>query len=298
MGKRAARRGDRRGRGRTRPRGRGRRSDRRHPRALLLAGALLGLALICGSALAEWRGGDTDAREPGYAAESPLGSRTPLPAAPPPKPSKKDEKPGEGSDSGKKDDEGDDLPAAGPGTFTPAGASGAPVGTGGPLRRYKVLVEDGVDVSPGQAATEIQAILAHPRSWAAHGRGRFQLVSGRDSADVTIKIATPATTDRLCAANGDTHGELNCEVTGGVVVNLKRWVKGSPQYDGPPAEYRHLIINHEIGHMIGFHQHMECPGEGRAAPVMMQQIKGLKGCKSNAWPYAKDGTFVDGPAVP
>ncbi|PKV86581.1 DUF3152 domain-containing protein [Streptomyces sp. TLI_146] len=267
MGKRAARSGARNGRGRTRPPGRGRRSDRRHPRALLLVGGLLGLALICGSALAEWRGGDSDTPEPGYAAESPLGSRAP-------------------------------LPAAGPGTFTPADASGAPVGTGGPLRRYKVLVEDGVDVSPRQAATEVQAILAHPRSWAAHGRGRFQLVSGGDSADVTIKIATPATTDRLCAANGDTHGELNCEVAGGVVVNLKRWVKGSPQYDGPPAEYRHLIINHEIGHMIGFHQHMECPGAGRAAPVMMQQIKGLKGCRSNAWPYAKDGTFVEGPAVP
>ncbi|GGP34548.1 membrane protein [Streptomyces melanogenes] len=298
MGKRAARSGDRRGRGHTRPRGRGRRSARRHPRALLLVGGLLGLALICGSALAEWRGRDGYTPEPGYAAESPLGSRTPLPTAPPPKQSKKDEKPGEGSDSGKKGDGGDDVPAAGPGTFTPARASGVPVGTGGPLRRYKVLVEDGVDVSPRQAATEVQAILAHPRSWAAHGRGRFQLVSGDDSADVTIKIATPATTDRLCAVNGDTHGELNCEVAGGVVVNLKRWVKGSPQYDGPPAEYRHLIINHEIGHMIGFHQHMDCPGEGKAAPVMMQQIKGLKGCKSNAWPYAKGGAFVDGPAVP
>ncbi|MFD9489316.1 DUF3152 domain-containing protein [Streptomyces sp. NPDC059991] len=296
MGKRAARSGDRRGRGHTRPRSRGRRSARRHPRALLLVGGLLGLALICGAALAEWPGKDAGVPEPGYAAETPLGSRAPLPAAPPPKPPKGEDKDKKDDASGKK--KGAGVPASGPGTFTPAGSSGSPVGTGGPLRRYKVLVEDGVDVSPRQAATEVQAILAHPRSWAAHGRGRFQLVSGGDSADVTIKIATPATTDRLCAVNGDTHGELNCEVAGGVVVNLKRWVQGSPQYDGPPAEYRHLIINHEIGHMIGFRQHMACPGEGEAAPVMMQQIKGLKGCRSNAWPYTKGGTFVEGPSVP
>ncbi|MEV6547735.1 DUF3152 domain-containing protein [Streptomyces sp. NPDC051597] len=224
----------------------------------LLVGGLLALALVCGAVLSACRPGDNDAAA----------------------------------------HDGKGVPASGPGTFTPARASGAPVGTGGPLRRYRVLVENGVDLSPAQAATEIQAILAHPRGWAAHGRGRFQLVSGDRAADVTIKIATPATTDKLCAVNGDTHGELNCEVTDGVVVNLKRWVKGSPQYDGPPAEYRHLIINHEIGHLIGFHGHMACPGPGRPAPVMQQQIKGLNGCTSNAWPYTESGGFVEGPSVP
>ncbi|MGP9019978.1 DUF3152 domain-containing protein [Streptomyces sp. BR1] len=255
-------------------------------------GGILGLALIAGAALAEWHGtGNGTGPEPGIAAESPLGDRAPLPTSPPSKPEGKDK-------SGDKGAEKTDVPASGPGTFTPAQAQGRPVGSSGPLRRYKVLVEDGVDVSASEAATEIQAILAHPRSWAAHGRGRFQLVSGDDDADVTIKIATPATTDRLCAAVGDTHGELNCEVVGGVVVNLKRWVKGSPKYDGPPAEYRHLIINHEIGHLIGFHEHMSCPGPGKPAPVMMQQIKGLDGCVSNAWPYTDDGTLITGPPVP
>ena len=44
--------------------------------------------------------------------------------------------------------------------------------------------------------------------------------------------------------------------------------------------------------------HAERTGAGRAArPVMVQQIKGLHGCVSHAWPYAADGGFIDGPKV-
>ncbi|MET8325104.1 DUF3152 domain-containing protein [Streptomyces sp. NPDC005181] len=188
-----------------------------------------------------------------------------------------------------------EIPVAGPGTFTTAQASGSPVGSG-PLRRYRVQVEDGIDISAEDAAAEIQTILAHERGWAAHGRGSFQLVSS--NADFVIKISTPATADRLCRAQGlDTRGELNCETPEGVVVNLRRWALDSPQFDGTPEQYRHLIINHEVGHEIGIRTHMGCRGPGQLAPVMMQQIKGLKGCLSNAWPYDKHGSYITGPTV-
>ncbi|OII62635.1 hypothetical protein BJP40_27980 [Streptomyces sp. CC53] len=188
------------------------------------------------------------------------------------------------------------VPHSGKGTFTAARAAGDKVGTG-PLRRYTVKVEDGIDLSATQAAHEIEEILAHPRGWAAHGRGSFQLVD--EGADFVVFIATPATADRLCLAEGlNTRGELNCETRQGVVVNLKRWMLGSPTFSGTPAEYRHLIINHEVGHEIGIRSHMGCPGPGKPAPVMMQQIKGLKGCVSNAWPYDEDGRYITGPIVP
>ncbi|MER0446666.1 DUF3152 domain-containing protein [Streptomyces sp. Edi4] len=264
---------------------------------LLVAGALIAATLAGGVAVAQWPGRSTSGVEGGNIAASPPREQSPQPAEAqlkPPPPSK--DPSGSPDPSGSGAPKTDDVPQSGPGTFTAAKASGKVVGAGGPLRRYQVQVEDGADVSAAQAALDIQTILSDPRSWAAHGKGRFQLVSS--GADVVIKIATPKTTDKLCAAVGDTGGELNCEVTGGVVVNLKRWVTGSPQYDGPPAEYRHLIINHEIGHLIGYHQHMACPGPGKTAPVMMQQIKGLNGCKSNAWPYTAQGTFITGPSVP
>ncbi|MEV4679879.1 DUF3152 domain-containing protein [Streptomyces kurssanovii] len=296
MGQRAAARN-----GRSRRRSRRNTGRRRPTGPILLLGVCLALMSVgAGAALAHWRGGPPPAEAADGTDVAPLMSQDPAPepsASPSPSPSagsspKPKPKP---SPSPSAKSEPPSVPASGPGTFTVAQSSGTAAGTG-TLRRYKVEVEDGIDVSAQQAAAEIQQILAHPRGWAANGRGRFQLVSS--NADFVIRIATPATADKLCLAVGlNTRGELNCETTEGVVVNLRRWLLGSPTFAGTPAEYRHLIINHEVGHEIGIRQHMGCPGPGEPAPVMMQQIKGLKGCVSNAWPYDDDGTYLSGPPV-
>ncbi|MBM9505761.1 DUF3152 domain-containing protein [Actinacidiphila acididurans] len=193
------------------------------------------------------------------------------------------------------EDGGPGVPQSGTGRFAVARASGAPAGHG-KVRRYMVEVEGGIDLSAGAAAHEIAAILADPRGWTADGHDAFQLVSS-GSADFVIKIATPDTVDDICGAAGlDTGGEVNCDVGPTVVVNLKRWTLGSPQFHGPIQDYRALIINHEVGHRIG-HGHEGCPGPGKLAPVMMQQIKGLHGCVANAWPYDRHGHYIQGPPV-
>ncbi|MFJ7629168.1 DUF3152 domain-containing protein [Streptomyces sp. NPDC097595] len=186
------------------------------------------------------------------------------------------------------------VPESGPGTFTVATTHAHRTGAGRP---YRVEVEDDTGVDADEAAEQIAAILDDERGW-AHGAGvTFRQVAD-DSATLVIRIATPDTADAICATGGlDTEGELNCRVGRTVAVNLKRWQLGSPEFAGPPEEYRALIINHEVGHWLGY-DHRDCPGPGRPAPVMMQQIKGLHGCVSNAWPYAADGSFLDGPKVP
>ncbi|MEV0039758.1 DUF3152 domain-containing protein [Streptomyces sp. NPDC050804] len=309
MGKRAiTRRGGRRGRNR------GRRGDRRRQLGPLALGGLglAGVIVLGGAVFAFLPGGDEGASTAGEVADVLVDpSRTaPTASAPPKRPSASSSSPAPGAGSGEASPNTSvtpsaprssgpppppRVPASGPGTFTTARTEGGRVGSG-PLRRYRVQVEKGIDISAAEAAAEIEHILAHPRGWAAHGRGSFQLVSS--NADFVIRIATPATADRLCLAQGlNTHGELNCETVDGVVVNLRRWVLGSPTFDGPAAHYRHLIINHEVGHEIGLRQHLGCSGPGRLAPVMMQQIKGLDGCVSNAWPYDKNGKYITGPTV-
>ncbi|MFE8972314.1 DUF3152 domain-containing protein [Streptomyces cyaneofuscatus] len=229
--------------------------------------------------------GDDDAETPVAPAPPPPSAAPPSPTpTPTPTPPADDDRPPKASD----------VPASGPGTFTVARAGVTKSGKGEP---YRVEVEDGIGVDPDRAAEDIAAILADPRGWSHGGERSFRQVTGK-SAGLVVKIGTPATTDRLCGAYGlKTRGEVNCRGGEQVMVNLKRWQLGSPQFDGPVAEYRALIINHEVGHWLG-RGHETCPGKGRPAPAMMQQIDGLKGCVANAWPYDAKGRYLGGPKVP
>ncbi|WP_314224361.1 DUF3152 domain-containing protein [Streptomyces zaehneri] len=189
-----------------------------------------------------------------------------------------------------------DIPASGPGTFTTASGSSAKVGKGTALR-YRVDVEDGLSLSAAAVARQVEIILGDRRGWTADGRSAFQRVSG-GTTDFVVRVATPGTVDKICGEYGlDTGGEVNCNVADNVMVNLKRWLLATPVYAKDVTAYRALIVNHEVGHFLG-HGHVGCPGPGRPAPAMMQQIKGMDGCVPNVWPYDDQGQPVTGPAVP
>ncbi|KUN85756.1 hypothetical protein AQJ64_10840 [Streptomyces griseoruber] len=189
------------------------------------------------------------------------------------------------------------LPGTGPGTFVTASGGSDPVGKGKKPLRYRVEVETGLRLSTADVARQVDTILADPRGWTADGALAFQRVSG-GTADFVVKVATPGTVDKVCLEGGlDTHGDFNCSVFGKVMVNLERWELATPVYAQDIPSYRALIINHEVGHYLG-HGHVGCPGAGKPAPAMMQQIKGMNGCVPNVWPYGDDGKPITGPAVP
>ncbi|MEW2401467.1 DUF3152 domain-containing protein [Streptomyces sp. NPDC046862] len=188
-----------------------------------------------------------------------------------------------------------DIPSSGPGTYTSASGGSAKVGKGRTLR-YRVDVEDGIELSTEDVAEEVERILADPRGWTTDGRSAFQRVSG-GATDFVVRVATPGTVDAVCGKSGlDTGGEYNCSAGDDVMVNLKRWQLATPVYAKDVTAYRALIINHELGHYLG-HGHTGCPGKGKPAPAMMQQIKGMNGCVPNVWPYDEKGQFITGPAV-
>lgn len=188
------------------------------------------------------------------------------------------------------------IPSSGPGTFATASGGGDRVGGSGRTLTYVVQVEDGIGIPAADVATEVERILADERGWTADGEVGFRRVSGGTS-DFRVRLATAETVDDICGQYGlDTGGEVNCNVGQDVMVNLKRWLLATQYYADDVTSYRALIINHEVGHFLG-HGHEGCPGAGRPAPVMMQQIKGLHGCRTNVWPYDAEGRPVTGPAV-
>jgi hypothetical protein len=188
------------------------------------------------------------------------------------------------------------FPSAGPGTFVYAAGPGKLLGGAGTLHRFRVAVENGMGQDPAGFAATIDQVLGDPRSWIASKRLRLQRVPQRASAEFTIFLATPSTSEKMCAAGGlHTRKYTSCRVSGKVIINVARWLRAVPGYGAPPAVYQAYAINHEVGHQLG-HGHEACPGPGRPAPVMQQQTFGLGGCVAYAWPYL-NGRRYQGPAV-
>jgi hypothetical protein len=177
-----------------------------------------------------------------------------------------------------------EVPGGGPGTYQAAKKSVRSKSSDGALIRYDVRIEDGLSIDADEAAVLIQGVLDDPRSWRGTRRWRFELIPVGRSARLHAYIVTPSTTDQLCAPYL-TRGEVSCQNGNRVVLNAKRWLLGADSYGPDLTNYRRYLVNHEFGHALGKH-HVNCPGPGRQAPVMMQQTKGLGACQKNPWPQA------------
>lgn len=149
------------------------------------------------------------------------------------------------------------------------------------LVTYSVEVEGGVPLDPAEVADVVDGVFAHPRSWPAGGRWRLQRTDADPEA--RILVASPDTTDELCAPL-DTGGRYSCRNGDVVVLNALRWQDGAETWGDDVVGYRRYLVNHEFGHYLG-HGHTGCPAPGEPAPVMLQQSISLQGCVPASWPF-------------
>lgn len=186
------------------------------------------------------------------------------------------------------------APGPAEGTYVELGAGSLTVVDGtsevygtGPLTRFIVETEDGIDVDGAAFAEAVTLTLGDPRSWGAGGRMSFQRVGAAEAAagefDIRVALVSPGSMERYCPGVG-TGGYTSCRYGDRAVINLARWATAVPHYDGDIATYRLYVVNHEVGHALG-NGHRPCPGPGEVAPVMQQQTLRLDGCTKNAWPY-------------
>ncbi len=183
------------------------------------------------------------------------------------------------------------VPLRASGTYAVAAASSADVPAGAVT--YRVEVERGLPFAAEPFARAVDRTLGDPRSWAARTGKPMVRVDGE--ADLRVVLASPRTTDALCAPLS-TKGKVSCRNGSDVVINAWRWAEGAASYDGDVAAYRIYVINHEVGHGLG-RGHLTCTGKGDPAPVMLQQTLGLHGCRANPWPTAAEiGTDHSGHA--
>jgi hypothetical protein len=81
----------------------------------------------------------------------------------------------------------------------------------------------------------------------------------------------------------ETNGIYSCRNEQQIVINFFRWINGAFDFGSDMETYRLYLINHEVGHILGW-GHVGCPKEGALAPVMMQQSKSTMGCIAYGWP--------------
>ncbi|MET7595354.1 DUF3152 domain-containing protein [Streptomyces sp. NPDC005481] len=156
---------------------------------------------------------------------------------------------------------------------------------------YRVDVEQGLGLDAELFAEAVQKTLNDDRSWAHDGARTFERISSGEP-DFVITLASPGTTADWCAKSGldTTEDNVSCDsaATDRVMINAYRWAQGSETYGDRIHSYRQMLINHEVGHRLGY-GHVTCGKDGDLAPVMQQQTKFLDHdgihCKANPWQY-------------
>ncbi|MEK7153303.1 MAG: DUF3152 domain-containing protein, partial [Patescibacteria group bacterium] len=129
--------------------------------------------------------------------------------------------------------------------------------------------------------TRLQSTYADSRGWSLGGQVEFKETASGCNFTVWLSSA-----DLMPTFGAICDSMWSCRVGPNVVINFSRWENASPSWNaagGTLEEYRHMVINHETGHWLGF-GHAQCSGPGQAAPVMQQQSINLQGCVFNAWP--------------
>lgn len=142
---------------------------------------------------------------------------------------------------------------------------------------YRVEVRSD-DPALADAAAVIEAVLEDPRGW-QQADIDFR---GTPSAPFVIVVAEGPDAQALCQPY-DVGGRFSCQNGPLVVLNAIRWREGVEHWPGDLHSYRTMLVNHEVGHLIGMH-HMRCQTPGTPAPVMEQQSGTLRGCLANPWP--------------
>lgn len=246
------------------------------------------LAVVVAGQVADGRAGDARAAVGAGTGAASRSAERPPPAEPKTEPSPVPKPETYEQKMGKKYPLATDLKASG--EFEVIGGLDKSPGRGQKFR-YRVDVEKGLGLDGELFAQAVQKTLNDERSW-AHGGGRtFERVSsGR--TDFVITLASPGTTAVWCAKSGldTTEDNVSCDsaATERVMINAYRWAQGAKTYGDAIHAYRQMLINHEIGHRLGF-DHVLCSVNGALAPVMQQQTKFLESdgikCRPNPWAF-------------
>lgn len=152
-------------------------------------------------------------------------------------------------------------------------------GGGSKTFTYSVKTEGKTVSNLAEFSAMANQTLNSSRGWAQLGLTFKQVPSG-GNFNLVLAEASRVGSRAGCSA------EWSCRVGVSVIINDDRWQGATSAWNkagGDIRGYRHMVINHEVGHWLG-HDHAKCSAKSAYAPVMLQQSISLQGCKFNPWP--------------
>lgn len=150
---------------------------------------------------------------------------------------------------------------------------------------YDVQTRGNITASLSEFKTQANQTLNDARGWSQLSIN-FREVSSGGQFTLVLSEASQVPT----FAPGACSSAYSCRVGRFVIINQDRWLGATSSWNnasGSLRDYRHMVINHEVGHWLG-HGHYSCGGAGQLAPVMQQQSMDLQGCKFNPWPLKQE----------
>lgn len=134
-------------------------------------------------------------------------------------------------------------------------------------------------------AEQVQQTLDDPRGWRADGIA-FERVDRGGDLEIVLSEAS-----RIPGYSPGCSSDYSCRVGRFVLLNQDNWTDATRAWrsaEESVRDYRHMLVNHEVGHWLE-RDHVTCEGGAeQPAPVMQQQSKTLAGCAANPWPLADE----------
>lgn len=150
---------------------------------------------------------------------------------------------------------------------------------------YDITSRGVVTADMDEFARQARETLADQRGW---GRMGVKFERAPANGDFTLVLSAADMMTSFSALGCDTA--WSCNVGKNVIINEDRWLGATAPWNaagGSLRDYRHMVINHEVGHNLG-REHESCAKQGNLAAVMQQQSFDLQGCKFNPWPLPSE----------
>ncbi|MCL2174218.1 DUF3152 domain-containing protein [Candidatus Saccharibacteria bacterium] len=148
---------------------------------------------------------------------------------------------------------------------------------------YSIAIKGSPESSLNEFRAQAAETLSDARGWARTGISFHEVSSGGDFTLWLSEAAlVPSFQPSICST------VYSCSIGRNVIINDARWRGATDSWNnagGGLRDYRHMVINHEVGHFLGHRDNERvCGGAGQLAPLMQQQSIDLRGCTFNPWP--------------